>query len=149
MSAPRFGEEGFLHAWGAAWSADVDALLTMCADDVVYTDVGAGTTFRGADELRGFHAFMEKFSPGGLIEFHEAHGDRDGFAATWTWSGTQKGPIRIAGVQYPATGRTFSVPGVAFCTLAADGRIATHRDYWDVLDVLRQLDIADEGEEFA
>lgn len=145
----RFGEDGFLDAWGRAWSSDVDALLAFYAPDAVYRDVGAGTTFPGHDALRGFHAFMERFCPGGSIVFHTAHGDAGGFAAPWTWSGTASGPMRIGGRQYPATGRPFSVPGVAFCTLTADGLIATHDDYWDVLDVLRQLEVVDRGEVLA
>ena len=135
----RFGDDGYLAEWGRAWTEDLDALLALMAEDAVYTDVGSDLAFHGHDEIRRFHRFMETFTPDGLIEFHDAHGDDGGFAATWTWSGTATGPMKVRDTVYPASGRSFSVPGVAFCTLADDGRIATHRDYWDVHDVLRQI----------
>lgn len=137
MSAPD------LAAWGRAWSADtVDDLLAFHTPDTVYTDVGSDLTFHGHDELRGFFDFMLRFAPDGLIEFHEAHGDDAGFAATWTWSGTAAGKFKVGDTVHPATGKRFSVPGVAFCTTTPDGLIKTHRDYWDVHAVLVQLGLA-------
>lgn len=133
-------DPAFLAAWGAAWSApEPDDLLALYAPDAVYTDVGSDLVFTGHDELAAFFRFMLRFCPDGEIVFHEAHGDGDGFAATWTWSGTAAGPLRIRDRTWPATGRRFSVPGVAFCTTAPDGTIATHRDFWDVHDALLQL----------
>lgn len=136
----RFGDGEFLADWGRAWSCgDAGELLALYAPDSVYTDVGSDLVFTGHDELRRFYDFMLKFSPDGLIEFHDAHGDADGFASEWTWSGTAVGPLRVRGTLYPATGKRFSVPGVAYCTLAGDGSISTHKDYWDMHAVLLQL----------
>ncbi|WP_154733208.1 MULTISPECIES: nuclear transport factor 2 family protein [Solirubrobacterales] len=131
-----------LAAWGRAWSADEpDALLALYAPDAVYTDVGSDLVFHGHDELRAFFAFMLRFSPDGLIEFHEAYGDDRGFASRWTWSGTAAGKLKVRDRVYPATGRRFSVPGVAYCTTTPDGLLATHADYWDMHAVLHQLEL--------
>jgi hypothetical protein len=40
---------------------------------------------------------------------------------------------------FPATGRPFSIPGVAFCTLTSDGILASHEDYYDMHAVVRQV----------
>jgi steroid delta-isomerase-like uncharacterized protein len=137
---PTYGDPGYLDAWGAAWSAgDAGELLALYAPDAVYTDVGSDLAFTGHGEIRAFFDFMLRFASDGRIVFHDAHGDADGFAATWTWSGTAAGPLKVRDTVYPATGGRFSVPGVAFCTLAPDGTIATHRDFWDVHAVLLQL----------
>jgi hypothetical protein len=41
-----------------------------------------------------------------------------------------------------ATGANFSVPGVAACRYAATGELLSHRDYWDLSTVLRQVGAA-------
>lgn len=139
MSRP-VDDPGFLEAWGRAWSCgDPDAVLPFYADDGVYTDVASALTFKGHDEIRRFYRFMLAFSPDALTVFDAAYGDTTGFAARWTWSGTATGPLSVHGHLYPATGRKYSVTGVSFCTLAADGRIASHEDYWDMHTLLEQL----------
>jgi steroid delta-isomerase-like uncharacterized protein len=139
----RFGEPGFLDVWGEAWSAgEPEPLLRFFAPDARYRDVGSGLTFVGHDEISRFVRFMLRFAPDSRISFESAYGDRDGFAARWRWAGTASGPLRVGDRLYPATGKTFSVPGVAYCALTADGLIASHEDYYDMLDVVRQVDAA-------
>jgi hypothetical protein len=75
---------------------------------------------------------MLKFAPDSTIRFEPAVGDDRGFAARWMWSGTAAGPLRVGETLYPAAGTTFEVPGVAYCTLADDGTIASHEDYYDM-----------------
>jgi len=138
----RFGDDGFLEAWGQAWSGgDPDALLPFYAPDARYVDVGNDLTVKGHGELRRFFGWMLAFAPDSRVAFTAAHGGRSGFAARWVWGGTATGPLRVDGQVYPAGGARFSVPGVAFCTLAADGTIASHEDYYDMRAVLKQLDL--------
>jgi len=136
----RYGDEGFLEAWATGWSCgDPEALLPFYAGDARYVDVGNNLTVKGHAELRRFYGWMLAFAPDSRVDFTAAHGDRAGFAARWTWSGTGDGPLKVDGRLHPATGRHFSVPGVAFCTLADDGTIAAHEDYYDLRAVLAQL----------
>ena len=118
--AKRFGDQDFLDEWGEAWSCgDVEVLLPFYASESRYTDVGNNLTVHG-------HAALQ-----------------DGAAryARWDWSGTAAGSLKAGDHLYPATGSRFSVPGVAFCTLADDGTIASHEDYYDLRAVLLQLDL--------
>jgi steroid delta-isomerase-like uncharacterized protein len=136
----RFGDPEFLDAWAVAWScANPDALLPFYADDARYVDVGNNLTVKGHGELRRFYGWMLAFAPDSKVVFTSVHGDDRGFAARWTWSGTADGPLKVDDHVYPATGTAFSVPGVAFCTLAGDGTIASHEDYYDMRAVLNQL----------
>ena len=138
--AGRADDRDFLEAWGHAWSGgDADAVLPFYATDAVYTDVASGVTFKGHDEIRRFYRWLMAFSADSSTVFDAAYGDGVGLCARWTWSGTAAGPLSVHGHLYPATGRPFSVTGVAFCTLAPDGRVATHEDYWDLHTLLRQL----------
>lgn len=140
--AKRFGDEGFVDAWGNGWSCgDPEALLPFYAPDVRYVDTGSDLTISGHDGLRRFYRWMLAFSPDSAIAFTAAHGDDAGFAARWTWSGTAAGPLKLDGHLYPATGAHFSIPGVAFCTLSGDGLIVTHEDHYDMRAVLKQLSL--------
>ena len=140
--AKGFGDQGFLDAWGEAWSCgDPEALLPFYAADARYVDVGNNLTVIGHDGLRRFYGWMLAFAPDSKVVFADAHGDDGGFAARWTWSGTAAGRLKVDEHVYPATGAFFSVPGVAFCTLADDGTIASHEDYYDMRAVLSQLNL--------
>jgi steroid delta-isomerase-like uncharacterized protein len=142
MMAKRFGDQGFLDAWGEAWSCgEPEVLLPFYASDARYVDVGNNLTVKGHDELRRFYGWMLAFAPDSRVVFDTVHGDDRGFAARWTWSGTGAGPLKVGDQLYPATGAHFSVPGVAFCALADDGSIASHEDYYDMRAVLDQLNL--------
>lgn len=139
-SVVRFGEEGFLEAWGRAWSCGEPAeVLPLFAPDARYRDVGSDVTFIGHDEIARFYRFMLGFAPDSLVVFDSAYGDRHGFAAHWTWSGTASGPLRVGDEVFPASGKRFEVPGVAYCELTADGLLASHDDYYDMHAVIRAV----------
>jgi steroid delta-isomerase-like uncharacterized protein len=140
--AQRFGDQGFLDRWGNAWSCgDPAVLLPFYAPEARYTDVGNNVTVHGHQEVERFYRWMLAFAPDSKIVFDAAHGDHRGFAARWTWSGTAAGRLKVDDHLYDPTGAWFSVPGVAFCTLAGDGTIASHEDYYDLRAVLVQLNL--------
>jgi steroid delta-isomerase-like uncharacterized protein len=136
----RFAQDGFLAAWSSAWSCrDPEQLLPFYAADARYRDVGSDTTYLGHAELTRFYRFMLRFAPDSTVEFDSAYGDGQGFAAHWTWSGTAMEPLRVGDELFPTHGKPFSVPGVAYCTLTADGLLASHDDYYDMYAVIRQI----------
>lgn len=139
----RFGDDGFLDAWGDSWSCgDPQALLPFYAPDARYVDVGNNLTVTGHDEIRRFYQWMLAFAPDSKVVFTTAHGDDRGFASpSGNWSGRAAGRLKADDHVYPVTGGYFSVPGVAFCTLADDGTIASHEDYYDMRAVLHQLNL--------
>jgi steroid delta-isomerase-like uncharacterized protein len=138
----RFGDDDFLAAWGHGWSCgDPEVLVPVYAPDCVYVDVGSSVEVHGHDRLRKFYRAMLAFAQDSNVRFLDVYGDDRGFAAEWIWSGTASGSIQIDGELLPCPGASFSVPGVAYCTLAADGTIATHKDYYDMRAVLKQAGV--------
>jgi hypothetical protein len=58
----------------------------------------------------------------------------------WVWSGTFEGALRLPdGSSVQSTGASFSVPGVAACRYVVNGELVSHRDYWDVSTLLKQV----------
>jgi steroid delta-isomerase-like uncharacterized protein len=142
---PRYGDEEFLDAWSTAWSCgDPDRLLPLMAPDALYRDDGSDLDFHGHDEIARFYRFMLRFAPDSAIRFTAAHGDADGFAARWTWSGTASGRLRLGDRVHETTGATFSVEGVAWCGLTDDGLLASHVDYYDMRAVVQAV-VVDPG----
>jgi hypothetical protein len=97
--------------------------------------------YRGIDHIRWFYDHMQRFAPDSRIVFSNPIFSGTDFALEWVWSGTAEGPIAIEGTMYAPTGRPFAVAGVCIGRLNAHGAVEYHRDYYDVLDVVRQIDL--------
>jgi steroid delta-isomerase-like uncharacterized protein len=136
----RRNEPEFLEAYGAAWSSGTqEDLAAYVADDVRYVEGAMGVTYRGIAELARFFRYMLAFSSDSHIEFTSLIRDGAAFAAEWRWSGTADGPLQLGGATYEPTGLRFDVPGVAICRTREDGLVAYHKDYYDVVTLVRQI----------
>lgn len=130
----------FLDLYGKAWSSGDDQLLRdTLSDDADYIEAGMGVDYIGTERVLGLFRFMLKFSADSLIEFTEFNHNDDSFVAEWTWSGTADGPLRLGDKLLPATGRPYSVKGVALCKVNDEGKVTYHKDIYDVLVLLKQL----------
>ena len=136
----RYGSPEFCEAYGACWSSADEALFaSFFTKDVLYVDCASRRSFQGIEETLAFFKSMLAFSPDSKIEFSHWIGDQRGFAAEWTWSGTAAGKLVLDGIVYPRTDKRFSVNGVAFCTVDPAGLVTSHKDYYDMRIVLKQL----------
>ncbi|MCP3810924.1 nuclear transport factor 2 family protein [Mycobacteriaceae bacterium Msp059] len=139
-STPHPADEGFADAYGRAWSEDPELLCMFFASEGAYTDVAMGGTYVGRQGIQRFHRWMLKFSPDSLIEFSQPAVQDDRAYYEWTWSGSINGPLRLpSGDQVDASGREFSVTGIAACRFDQNGKLTSHRDYWDVGLLVEQL----------
>jgi steroid delta-isomerase-like uncharacterized protein len=121
----------------AAWSNQVDKLVTLFTNDLTYEDVTMGVVNRDKQQLASFakgfiSAFPDiKFTVGAM------HVDGDDATVEWTFSGTQTGDL--PGI--PASGRKVSVRGVSIIKLQGL-KIKRQTDYWDFATLQRQLTAA-------
>jgi steroid delta-isomerase-like uncharacterized protein len=129
-------DKPLVQRWADAWNAhDIDALISLFADDCVYEDVPFGLVHKGRDDVRGlfegnFVTFGDDFRVDDVSGF--VHGD-DG-VIMWTMGGTQIGDM----LGRPSQGKKMSVRGASVLELR-DGLITHHTDYWDSATALRQL----------
>jgi steroid delta-isomerase-like uncharacterized protein len=141
MTIPHPTDAGFAKAYGQAWTSDPVRLLDFFTPDGTYTDVAMNTTYTGRGEIGRFHRWMLKFAPDSVIDFSDACASDVQLYLQWIWSGTFHGALRLAdGTTLEPTGRPFSVPGVAACRYGTDGRLLSHRDYWNLATVLHQVE---------
>lgn len=140
MTMPHPAEVGFAEAYSHAWTSDPTQLLEFFAPDGSYTDVAMDATYTGREAVERFHRWMLKFAPDSVVEFSGPCAADGRLYLEWVWSGTFDGTLRLPdGKTLVATGKTFSVPGVAACRYGDDGKLLSHRDYWDFSTVLSQV----------
>jgi steroid delta-isomerase-like uncharacterized protein len=140
MTTPHPTADDFADAYSRAWTSEPGQLLDFFCPDGSYTDVAMGATYQGHEEIARFHSWMLKFAPDSAIDFSDACAAGGRLYLQWVWSGTFGGALRLPdGSSVESTGANFSVLGVAACGYAADGKLLSHRDYWDLNTVLRQV----------
>ncbi|MUL67870.1 hypothetical protein BOO86_25590 [Mycobacterium sp. CBMA 234] len=137
---PHPTDEAYPAAYSEAWTNDPQGLLAFFADDGTYADIAMGTTYRGHDEILRFHRWMLKFAPDSVIEFTEPATQQGRIYMEWTWSGSFAGALRLRdGRRLEATGDRFSIVGIGSCRFGDDGKLTSHRDFWDAAELVEQL----------
>ncbi|GAA3091550.1 MULTISPECIES: ester cyclase [Nonomuraea] len=127
------------HRLNAAVNAhDIPRILTCYSEDAVY--VTPGGLAEGHDQIEWM--YQQTFQ--GFPDWHAAAwfelGDCENPAVTeWTYTGTHNGTLLMpGGREIEPTGRSISVR--ATCTsFVKDGKICTHREYYDQLELYSQL----------
>ena len=113
-------------------SHDVEKLLTLLTDDIVFEDVTLVT--EGKDAFKqGYTAFITAV-PDFKIEPKSWVTNDKSFALEMVFTGTQKGDLP----SLPATGKSFSIRGCSFGEFE-NGKIKGRRDYWDSASLAKQL----------
>jgi len=115
-------------------SRELERVLSFYDDDVVFEDFALGRVMRGKEEIRAF--IKESFSgfPDFRMGMKSFMSSDDHVCIEWMSSGTHTG--NLPGM--PATGKSFSIPGVSVIELA-QGKARREADYWDSASMMRQL----------
>lgn len=132
--ASQADAERVLDAWAQQWSAhDVEGLLPLFTEDVVYEDVTFGVVNHGQAALRAFAEGIFPAFPDIKSELTSRFvaGDRAGLE--WIMTGTQ---ATLPG--QPTVHKPFSVRGVTILELH-EGKIRRNSDYWDLATFLKQV----------
>jgi len=142
-AAPHMTAEQVLDEWAARWSSsqEVDKLLDLFTDDVIYEDAALGVVNHGKAELREFAMNFFSSTPDVKLELASRFVAGNLGSMEWIMTGTDTGdtPAR------PATGNSFSVRGATIVELEG-GKIKRNTDYWDTATYLKQLGLLPSGE---
>jgi ketosteroid isomerase-like protein len=110
--------------------------------DVETTEPGAGTMRGLAATVAYGQAFLTAF-PDGRLHLDSSVESGDTIMVEGRFTGTHTGPMAGPGGTIPPSGRTLELQ---YCDVfkVRDGRIATHRIYYDRIDFMIQLGLAPE-----
>ena len=137
----RSAQERLVEDWIRCWSShDMDGMVALFTDDLVYEDVTLGAVNRSKDELRAFgQAFFAGF-PDVTFELTSGFATGRQGGAEWVMRGTHRGDMP----GMPATGKRVEVRGASILEFA-DGKIRRCSDYWDMAAFLKQLGLMPAG----
>jgi steroid delta-isomerase-like uncharacterized protein len=141
LSRDEFDLTDFTERFHLAWNEhDVDGLVGLLTDDIIWVDPSRPTPLHGSAAVREFlfeslRAFPDlhyenETDPPHLIT------DKDKVSWTWIMEGTMLGDLNPPG--YAPTGQHFRVEGVDVWGLR-DGKIGHYRTFYDPTEVARQL----------
>jgi steroid delta-isomerase-like uncharacterized protein len=139
-------DPAFLEDWRArylaAWLAhDVDAILDMLADDIVWDDPGLPNTFNGRTAVRHFLEATFKAFPDLVIEELDppyVSPTQPKVLVPYRFTGTMRGdwePMNIA-----ATGARVSFEGIDQWEFEGE-RMSRYATYYDSMDLARQMGV--------
>jgi steroid delta-isomerase-like uncharacterized protein len=117
----------------AANEKDFEAIWSCFAPDVVYTDATVGHTCKGLDAFKNFYleymlALDVKMEFDSIVTTDTAYGLSNHFFG--------KHAADLPGL--PATGKSFRMPSASIGTIK-NGQIKTNTDYWNQVDLMKQL----------
>lgn len=119
-------------------TGDLDAAMSVFDPDVeTQTPNGA---MKGIDEFRALNQAFLTAAPDQRLEVLRTFEDGDTIIVEGTYSGTQTGQLVGPHSTIPATGKAFSFP-YADILQVRDGKVISHRIYWDNATFLAQLGV--------
>lgn len=115
-------------------SHEIDKLVDLFTDDIVYDDVPLGVVANGRAELKGFFEATMTALPNWAMTIVSAFADEQSGAAEWIMTGTHVGDFP----GYPASGKCLGVRASAIVKFS-NGRISHWTDFWSLATFKEQL----------
>jgi steroid delta-isomerase-like uncharacterized protein len=139
-------DHAFLEDWAAryltAWNAhDVEAILAMCTEDVVWDDPALPETYHGHEGVRRFIAATFRCFPDVQIEELEppyASATAPRALSPYRFTATMRGPWEPTGIA--PTGRAIAFEGIDQWEFR-DQRMCRYDTKYDLLGVARQMGV--------
>jgi predicted ester cyclase len=133
MAGARQAAEGFYAAFNRN---DLDAATMYFTDDVENIDPTG--TIKGRDGFRAYIGGFKTAMPDAQLVIRQVVEEGDIAISEGSFTGTFTGPLQTPNGPVQPTGKSFSLP-FAEVNVAPEGRIASHRVYYDQLTFLGML----------
>jgi steroid delta-isomerase-like uncharacterized protein len=123
----------------AAWDAhDAQGFANIFADEFVVNDVGTPEPITDRDGVRAYaQAWFTAFPDMSVKQTNRVVSD-DAMAAEVEFTGTNTGPMMMAGKEIPPTGKSVIGRGTYFARLR-DGKVVEFNSYPDIAGMMMQL----------
>jgi steroid delta-isomerase-like uncharacterized protein len=120
--------QGRLDEWGRTVAEDAELITPMAG------------TIKGREAIMGYFKQMRETFPDAHIDVHKMIGDGNTTVVEYTFTGTQKGPMRTpTGDIIPPTNKTLSGPALDIGVMDDKGMLKSLHQYFDTARGLQQL----------
>jgi steroid delta-isomerase-like uncharacterized protein len=128
----------------AAWDGhDADAFAELLADDFVWTDLTLPEPMRTKDQAHQYmEAWFTAFPDMSITRTNRVVGD-DAVAGEIAFTGTNTGPMQMAGTEIPPTGKSVRGRGAYFAHVR-DGKILYFSTHPDIAGLMMQMGLMSE-----
>ncbi len=128
----------------AAWDRhDMDAFIALFAEDFVWTDLTLPEAMRTKDQARQYMQAWFTAFPDMRVRQTNRVVSQDAVAAEVELTGTNSGPMLMAGREIPPTGKRVVGRGAYFATVT-DGKVVQFSSHPDVAGLMMQLGLMPE-----
>jgi steroid delta-isomerase-like uncharacterized protein len=121
--------------------ADRERLLAFMDPDIRYEDVPTAQVFTGYDGVIAMGAQALLMANDIRFARISAQESGDQFAFESEAQGTNTGAVG----GFPATGKSFVLRSVSVGKLTPNGKVISHKDYWDLAGYLTQIGLMPKG----
>ncbi|MGH3367219.1 MAG: ester cyclase [Nocardioidaceae bacterium] len=122
-----------------AWNAhDAAAFLDLFADDFVWRDLTVTEPMRSRDEARSYIQGWFTAFPDMNVRTVNRLIEGDSLAVELEFTGTNTGPLRMGGMEMPATGKSVTGKGAYFGRVS-EGKIVEFSSHPDAAGMMAQL----------
>jgi ketosteroid isomerase-like protein len=125
----------------ATGMSDRARLLAFMDPDIRYEDVPTGQIFTGHDGVIAMGAQALLMANDIRFTCISAQECGDQFAFETETHGTNTGAVGA----FPATGKPFVLHSVSVGKRTPQGKVISHKDYWDLAGYLRQIGLTPKG----
>jgi steroid delta-isomerase-like uncharacterized protein len=138
--APReddMSNKGIIGRYFEAATQDADAALACFAPGAEFSGPMGALPF--PDGVRAYLGGFKASFPDARFEITRMAEEGDDIAVEGFWVGTHTGPMHLPdGNAIPATNKKVRAPFATVCTVK-NGKITSHRGYWDMAGFMAQL----------
>jgi predicted ester cyclase len=117
---------------------DLNPIGDVYAEDAELVWPGLGPT-KGRSAIVGFYATLLGAFPDVHVTIKRIIEQGDAVAIEYVSEGTHSGPLPMPNGELPPTNRRMRVEATSVGTSDGEGRIKTHREYFDQVEILTQL----------
>lgn len=123
----------------ASWDTrDPDVFVSIFADEFVLNDIGSPEPIRDKDGVRAYaQAWFTAFPDMSVKQTNRVVSD-DAVAAEVEFTGTNTGPMMMAGKEIPPTGKMVVGRGTYFARVQ-NGKVVEFNSYPDIAGMMMQL----------
>ncbi len=115
-----------------------DRVRAGVTPDLVYDEVGTQRKVQGIDEVLETWKGWATALPDSKATFRSEMGTGNTAIIEMTWTGTHKGPLKMADREIPATGKKIELRACQVCEVAND-KVKSVRHYFDIGTLLKQI----------
>lgn len=129
-----------------AWNShDIEKLLALCDENIVWNDTGSPEPIKGKKGVREFYGMWNTAFPDFKLTLQRTVADESNVAGELVFSGINSGPLRMPGQpEIPATNKKVISNKGSYFAKVKNGKVTEVNSYPDIAGMMAELGLLHE-----